>query len=701
MIELENLNDKSAEEIFDKAKKRISIVNPEWNYQQESDPGITLLELLSWLKYDQEKYLNSISNRLKIKLLNLLGIELKKRKGSKTILQIRNSKEDVCIPKGTKWIHDSLVFENEKMEFITKSDILSIKINNPESIHEKKYYDVNKAEGILIFGKNNVKIGENREFIIILSDKFPKDRQVNFYFEIFSRYKRNKIYKEFIPFAKLKWQYWGYDGSGIKWIDSDFFDNTNQFLNSGIVSIRNNSDMVPIDGVYYLKCKLIESDYDFMPEIRNVIINSFEVVQKDTKCDFSIVKRKDIRIENKNIRFKVSNNLCLYGDIILYIKKGEHWFEIDKFKLSRNVKSGFCTFEIEDCDFEDNYEFLVICYSKDVKEKIIIGNGTGFSNLSFNIDFKDFSVYDDFKIMVGERVKRKLGFKIWERVDDFFKSSKFDNHFVYEENVKILAFGDNHHGSVPIKENNNIRFCKLSFTQAENSNLMSNVIKDVITDNEIIKNSNITQIIPATGGVEEESLKNISKEVFKLFDDEKRAILKEDYEKIVRNTPGLILKSVSISLEPDKLSNKVCIAVQIPGLDYITESYKNNILNWIENSRIINTDIRVIGPLVVFLDIKIKVILNSEHMSENDNIESELKKFVENLNKKMGQDLIYGDLFKKIENLKYVKYLENLEISSSIQDFKDDSHYDNITVPMNSIYEIRKADIISLIDTDF
>ena len=51
-----------------------------------------------------------------------------------------------------------------------------------------------------------------------------------------------------------------------------------------------------------------------------------------------------------------------------------------------------------------------------------------------------------------------------------------------------------------------------------------------------------------------------------------------------------------------------------------------------------------------------------------------------------------------VTNNDLYKNVENLKITSSIEDFKDDSPYDNIIVSMNSIYSLRKADIVSLIN---
>ena len=140
MIELENLHDKTILEIFNEARQKIEFINPDWTYQEISDPGITVLELLSWLKFDQHEYLNKISRRSRIKLLKLLGIRLKKRCGSKALVQINNIKDNINIPKNTKFKANNLIFENNECVFASKSDILSIEFNNPEFKEEKKYY---------------------------------------------------------------------------------------------------------------------------------------------------------------------------------------------------------------------------------------------------------------------------------------------------------------------------------------------------------------------------------------------------------------------------------------------------------------------------------------------------------------------------------------------------------------------------------
>ena len=85
------------------------------------------------------------------------------------------------------------------------------------------------------------------------------------------------------------------------------------------------------------------------------------------------------------------------------------------------------------------------------------------------------------------------------------------------------------------------------------------MINDVETKNKILKNSNIVQISPATGGTDDEKFEDAERRISEIFKDEKRAVILEDYSKIIKKTPGIILKDVSISSSNDRMRNKIFI----------------------------------------------------------------------------------------------------------------------------------------------
>ena len=71
-----NLDDRSFEQIKELVRSRIPRYAPEWTDFNESDPGITLIELFAWLTEMMLYRMNQVPERNYIKFLQLLNLEL-------------------------------------------------------------------------------------------------------------------------------------------------------------------------------------------------------------------------------------------------------------------------------------------------------------------------------------------------------------------------------------------------------------------------------------------------------------------------------------------------------------------------------------------------------------------------------------------------------------------------------------------------
>ncbi len=71
-----NLDDRSFEEIKEMVRARIPRYTQEWTDFNESDPGITLIELFSWLTEMMLYQMNQVPDRNYVKFLKLLNLEL-------------------------------------------------------------------------------------------------------------------------------------------------------------------------------------------------------------------------------------------------------------------------------------------------------------------------------------------------------------------------------------------------------------------------------------------------------------------------------------------------------------------------------------------------------------------------------------------------------------------------------------------------
>ncbi|MDD4651462.1 MAG: baseplate J/gp47 family protein [Methanothrix sp.] len=74
-LPLENLDNKTFNDLVNEAIARIPVYAPEWTDHNRSDPGITLIELFAWLAEMQIYGLNKINDGNFLSFLKLCGIE--------------------------------------------------------------------------------------------------------------------------------------------------------------------------------------------------------------------------------------------------------------------------------------------------------------------------------------------------------------------------------------------------------------------------------------------------------------------------------------------------------------------------------------------------------------------------------------------------------------------------------------------------
>src|SRR5256886_8865869 len=100
-----NLDDRRFQDIVDEAKRRITRYCPEWTDHNVSDPGVALIELFAWMTEMILYRVNQVPDRLYVKFLELVGIELFSASPARTDLLFNlaaPSPEPIRIPAGTQ-----------------------------------------------------------------------------------------------------------------------------------------------------------------------------------------------------------------------------------------------------------------------------------------------------------------------------------------------------------------------------------------------------------------------------------------------------------------------------------------------------------------------------------------------------------------------------------------------------------------------
>ncbi len=710
MIELENLNNQPLEEILEDAKRQILYLSSDWTNFQESDPGITLMELLVWLKWVQHEYLNRVSPGVKDKFLRLLDIDRYKNKGARALIEVSGLSDSVNVPRGTPWRAGNMVFRNPGRQYLVNSQILSVEFNSPNFNSEEEYYKFDGKRIFHIFGDKFRKAdsGRIREFIIKLNSPLPSDKNVNLYFDMYlgENLKRNPIKdeKSFEDMAYVKWQYYGSENGAVGWHDVKIkYDETHKFLFSGIIRFKIPGQMQSYNGVYAIRIRLSKQEYDFPPAITGIKLNVFDVVQGEAKCENLILKKKDIIKGNSVV---IESHMAIYGEHLLYIreKKSGGWIKTDGFTFERDIDNGRLNLTVNGLndtlkDYRNEDEVvMLVSYKKEIAKKMILGDGTGTSYQ--NIEFRENNVlYDGFQIMISEKIKDKEVFYVWRRVSDFFSSDKYDRDYVLDERRERIIFGDHFLGMAPRKGKDNIRLCRLETCFGERSNIKKGMINSVDTENQILKRARVLQLTDAQGGMDFETMKHAQARSADLFSECGRTVTMQDYKRIVGETPGLILKTVRILpnyIHGKTVTDQNCVTIAVRWNNKINvdlpESYKRNIIRQIDKYRLVNTKIDVVGPVYIGLIVSGDIVVNSFYKKSDHLVEKQIENFVNNLNKEFGQTLHYGDLFGMLDKLDYVSYLERLKIIPK-GDFNNKNVSEDVFIPPNGIYYIDKIDM--------
>jgi predicted phage baseplate assembly protein len=124
-----NLDDRRFQDIVDEAKRRIARHCPEWTDHNVSDPGVALIELFAWMTEMILYRLNQVPDRLYVKFLELVGIELASASPARTDILFTLAappEQSIRVPAGTQ-VGTERGHGEDQIVFMTDSDLVLVR----------------------------------------------------------------------------------------------------------------------------------------------------------------------------------------------------------------------------------------------------------------------------------------------------------------------------------------------------------------------------------------------------------------------------------------------------------------------------------------------------------------------------------------------------------------------------------------------
>ncbi|MCE7011212.1 putative baseplate assembly protein [Kibdelosporangium philippinense] len=126
-----NLDDRRFQDIVDEAKRRIARHCPEWTDHNVSDPGVALIELFAWMTEMILYRLNQVPDRLYVKFLELVGIELASASPARTDILFTLAappEQSIRVPGGTQ-VGTERGHGEDQIVFMTDTDLMLVRPN--------------------------------------------------------------------------------------------------------------------------------------------------------------------------------------------------------------------------------------------------------------------------------------------------------------------------------------------------------------------------------------------------------------------------------------------------------------------------------------------------------------------------------------------------------------------------------------------
>jgi predicted phage baseplate assembly protein len=595
------LDDRRFEELFDEAKRKIPGYTPEWTDLNESDPGITMLQLFAWLSEMILWRLNRVPDKNYLKFLELIGIQLRPPTPAKAELTFKLSAKslDTYVPilQGTQVALSESV-DGKQVIFETDDNLyaVSTELRALQSFDSAQYQILDEANRVA--GKYFYPFGPNprRNAAFYLGFDhpgklpFPPDEAVTYKLLIHA-YTDDLIeegegikaefgdvsagdtgendltpcplpgrgmlaaFTDTTPPVMAFWEYWA--GSTVKWRRLDVrSDTTANLTRTGTVDFVAPTDIVkeqigllrkPEDDPLFWFRYRIEQElgpgYEIPPRVQDVLLNTVNGTNAVTINDELL----GASLGSPNQTFRLSKTPVLPERLVIEVDEGE-------------------------------------------------------------------------------------GFVAWTRVRDFAGSRRDDKHYTIELATGVISFGDGEQGKIPrrLREDQaNIKAKTYRSGGGAAGNAGANKITSLQSAVPYVES--VANLRPAFGGEDEESIEQVKQRAPETIRTLSRAVTACDFEALARQTPGARIRRAHAlplhhpDLEPRRPvgAGLPATAVPVPGVItvlVVPETLKDNpkpipsqdtinlVTRWLNQHRLITTELYVTAPRYRKVEIETQVI---------------------------------------------------------------------------------------------
>lgn len=659
-LQAPNLDDRRYAELVAELRARIPRHAPEWTDHNDSDPGMTLVQLFSWLGEIILYRLNRVPDRNYLKFLELIGVERKPAVPAVAELTFSLASADlvtVFMPQGTQVSaeakpappadgtptlppedEESVVFETDVPLFAIGAQLTKVQVFDGNTFQDfteanmpggRSYpaFGVRATEGsalLLGFASNSAFPTEQLSLAVRLAEdvKAPSAAVCDL--------PEDKIH----PPATVAWEYW-VDNA---WRPLDVIqDETRALTRSGYVNFRGPKNIqrtklglftkAEDKELFWLRCRLAGAEYEKPPEVDAVLTNTVRATAVTT-----------VRGEVLGSSNGQPDQLFRLRHAPIHAKAVRPVEERLREQATRPQPPN----EAEQADLDAR-----------LRERELL---------------KGFLL----------EVEESRGLQPWEEVEDFYQSAEADRHYTLNRATGEVRFGNGVRGAIPLAGVSNIVCRFYRYGGGKRGNVGSGTINGLLSSAPGL--DQVTNHYPAENGADEEPIEDTKQRAPKELKARDRAVTVQDFEFLARQTPGVrVRRAHALALHHPqfpgvKVPGAITVVV-IPESDNArpmpSEGTLETVCAYLNQRRLLTTEVFVAAPKYKQVKIEATVIAapTADPATVKSSTEAALRKYLHPLTGgadeqgwELGQAVLYSEVFRVVLQVEGVQQVQDMRI---------------------------------------